>query len=63
MEGEKDALAMAESVKKYLVDILAIAPSRLSTEGRVKPRIASEQAGGTQELKLLREDDHRVSIT
>lgn len=61
-EGEKDALAMAESVKKYLVDVFAIAPSRLNTEGRVKPRIASEQAGGTQELKLLREDDHRVTI-
>lgn len=62
MEGKKDALAMAESVKKYLVDVFAIASSRLTTEGRIKPRIASEQAGGTQELKLLREDDHRVSI-
>lgn len=62
MEGEKDALAIAESVKKYLVDVFAIAPSRLNTEGRVKPRIASEQAGGSKELKLLREDDHRVSI-
>jgi outer membrane protein OmpA-like peptidoglycan-associated protein len=62
MEGEKDGLAMAESVKKYLVDVFGITPSRINTEGRVKPRIASEQPGGTKELTLLREGDHRVSI-
>lgn len=62
MEGKDDGLAMAESVKKYLVDVFAINPSRLNTEGRVKPRIASEQAGGTKELDLLREGDRRVSI-
>lgn len=62
MEGEKDALAMAESVKKYLVDVFGITPSRLTTEGRIKPRIAAEQAGGTKELTLIREGDHRVSI-
>ena len=62
MEGEKDGLAMAESVKKYLVDVFGIAPSRLNTEGRIKPRIPSEQRGATKELALLREGDHRVSI-
>lgn len=62
MEGENVGLAMAESVKKYLVDVFGIAPARLNTEGRIKPRIASEQPGGTKELTLLREGDHRVSI-
>ncbi len=62
MEGEKDGLAMAESVKKYLVDVFGIAPARLNTEGRVKPRISEEQKGGTMELTMLREGDRRVSI-
>ncbi len=62
MEGKDDGLAMAESVKKYLVNVFAIAPSRISTEGQIKPNIPSEQAGGTKELVLLREGDHRVSI-
>ena len=62
MEGKTDGLAMAESVKKYLVDVFAIAPARISTEGRVKPRIPGEQPGGENELVLLREGDHRVSI-
>jgi len=63
MEGKDDGLAMAESVKKYLVDVFGIAPGRITTVGRVKPIIASEQPGGTKELKLLREGDRRVSIT
>lgn len=62
MTGKKDGLAMAESVKKYLVDVWAIAPARINTEGRVKPRVPSEQPGGTEELALLREGDRRVSI-
>ena len=62
MEGKDDGLAMAGSVKKYLVDVWAIAPARINTEGRIKPRIPSEQPGGTKELELLREGDHRVSI-
>jgi outer membrane protein OmpA-like peptidoglycan-associated protein len=62
MEGIKDGLAMAENIKKYLVDVFSIDPSRIKTEGRIKPRIPSEQVGGTLELKLLREGDHRVSI-
>lgn len=62
MEGKKGGLAMAESVKKYLVDVFGIDASRINTEGRIKPRIPSEQPGGTKELVLLREGDRRVSI-
>jgi outer membrane protein OmpA-like peptidoglycan-associated protein len=62
MEGIPDGLAMAESVKSYLVSVFGIDPSRINTEGRLKPRIPSEQPGGTKELVLLREGDHRVSV-
>jgi outer membrane protein OmpA-like peptidoglycan-associated protein len=62
MEGREDGLAMAESIKRYLVSVFGIDPVRLNTEGRIKPRIPSEQPGGTKELVLLREGDHRVSI-
>lgn len=53
---------MAESVKKYLVDIFGIAPLRIIVEGRDKPKLPSEQTGGTLELVQLRQDDRRVSI-
>ena len=62
MQGPEDGKAMAESVKKYLVDVFGIDASRINTEGRIKPRIPSEQPGGTKELDLLRECDRRVSI-
>ena len=62
MEGRTDGLAMAESVKKYLVDVFSVDPKRINTEGRIKPRIPSEQPGGTKELELLREGDNRVSV-
>jgi outer membrane protein OmpA-like peptidoglycan-associated protein len=62
MQGINDGKAMAESVKKYLVDVFGIAPSRIAVEGRIKPRIPSEQPGGTKELDLLREGDRRVSV-
>lgn len=62
MDGKDDGLAMAESVKKYLVDVFAIAQARISTEGLVKPTTPSEQPGGTKELDLLREGDRRVTI-
>lgn len=60
--GPDDGKAMAESVKKYLVDIFGIAPSRISVEGRDKPKIPSEQPGATEDLALLRQGDRRVSI-
>ena len=62
MQGIEDGLAMAESVKRYLTTVFGIDASRINTEGRIKPRIASEQPGGTKELDLLREGDRRVSI-
>lgn len=61
-KGIPDGLAMAESVKKYLVDVFGINASRITTEGRIDPRVPSEQPGGTKELDLLREEDRRVSI-
>jgi outer membrane protein OmpA-like peptidoglycan-associated protein len=62
MQGPEDGKAMAESVKRYLVDVFGINASRINTEGRIKPGIPSEQPGGTKELDLLREGDRRVSI-
>ncbi|MBN2806743.1 MAG: OmpA family protein [Prolixibacteraceae bacterium] len=60
--GPAEGKVMAESVKKYLVDIFGIAPVRVITEGRDKPKLPSEQPGGTMELVQLRQDDRRVSI-
>ncbi len=61
-QGPKDGRLMAESVKQYLVAVFAIDGSRISIEGRSKPKIPSEQPGGKLELVLLREGDRRVSI-
>lgn len=62
MKGAKDGKAMATSVKTYLVDVFAVEPARITVQGRVKPKIPSEQPGGKLELELLREGDRRVSI-
>ena len=61
-KGAKDGKKMAESVKEYLVNVFDIKSSRITIEGRNKPKIPSEQPGGTNELVLLREGDRRVSI-
>ncbi len=61
-KGPADGRKMAESIKTYLVNVFGISGSRITTEGRTKPVIASEQPGGTLELVLLREGDRRVSI-
>jgi outer membrane protein OmpA-like peptidoglycan-associated protein len=53
---------MAESIRQYLVTVFDINASRITTVGRDKPVIPSEQPGGTKELVLLREGDHRVDI-
>ena len=53
---------LAENIKQYLVSIFGIDGSRISTEGRDKPLIPSEQPDGTKELVLLREGDRRVDI-
>lgn len=60
--GPQEGIMMGESVKKYIVDIFGINPSRITIEGRDKPKIPSEQPGGTRDLDLLREGDRRVSI-
>ena len=61
-KGPADGRIMAESIKTYLVDVFGISGSRITTSGRTKPVIPSEQPGGTLELDLLREGDRRVSI-
>lgn len=61
-KGPEDAKVMAESVKSYLTSVFEIAPARITVEGRTKPKLPSEQVGGTLELKLLRQGDRRVSI-
>lgn len=61
-QGPEDGRALAESIKNYLVDVYGIDGGRITTDGRNKPRIPSEQPGGTKELELLREEDRRVDI-
>lgn len=61
-QGPQDGKAMAETVKSYLVDTFSIDASRITVEGRNKPKIPSEQKGGTKSLDLLREEDRRVSV-
>ncbi|RYY84846.1 MAG: flagellar motor protein MotB [Chitinophagaceae bacterium] len=53
---------MAETVKNYLVTRFGIDGSRISTEGRDKPEIPSEQPGATKEMDLLKAGDRRVDI-
>ncbi len=61
-KGPQDGLIMAESVRKYIAGIFSIDTSRIAIKGLTKPKIPSEQPGGTLELDLLREGDRRVSI-
>lgn len=61
--GPAQGKMFAEAVKSYLVLAFGIDGSRITTVGRTKPVIPSEQPGGTKELPLLREGDRRVDIT
>ncbi|WP_439882787.1 OmpA family protein [Pontibacter sp. MBLB2868] len=61
-KGPQEGKVMAETVKSYLVNTFGINASRIAIEGRNKPKLPSEQPGGTKELELLREGDRRVSI-
>lgn len=61
-KNPSEGKAMAENIKQYLVNIFGINATRISTEGRDKPVIPSEQPGGVNELALLREGDRRVDI-
>lgn len=58
----KDGQLMAESVKRYLVDVFGINASRINTEVRRTPKLPSKQPGGKLELPLLAQEDRRVSI-
>ena len=60
--GPEEGKVFAENIKQYLVNIFGINSSRITTQGRTKPVIPSEQPGGTKELTLLREGDRRVDI-
>lgn len=60
--GSSEGRRMAESIKRYLVDVFGIDGSRIDTEGREKPSIPSVQPGGTRELDLVRPEDQRVDI-
>ena len=61
-KGAEDGRAMAESIKTYLANVFGIDAMRITTEGRTKPVIPSQQPGNTQDITLVREDDRRVSI-
>ena len=61
-KNPKEGKLLAENIKQYLVTVFGINASRISTEGRDKPVIPSEQPGATKELALLREGDRRVDI-
>ena len=61
-KGAVESKAFAESIKGYLTTIFGIEGSRIATEGFDKPRVPSEQPGGTRELTLLRAEDRRVDI-
>lgn len=61
-KGPQEGKVMAETVKSYLVNTFGIEASRIAIAGRSKPKLPSEQPGGTKELDLLREGDRRVSI-
>jgi len=61
-DGEALGKTYAESVKKYLVDVFGVNPSRISTEGRNQPLHPSELPGGKSYLAMLREGDRRVDI-
>lgn len=62
-KGPKEGKAFAEAIKLYIVDAFGIEGSRISTRGRTKPLIPSEQPGATKELVLLRAGDRRVDIS
>lgn len=62
-DGIADGRNMAESIKRYLVSVWGIDPSRITTVGRNMPKKPSEKPEyGTTDLALLQEEDRRVYI-
>jgi len=62
LDGPTEGKMFAENIKTYLVTNFGIQESRITTMGRTKPLVPSEQVGGTKELTLLRTGDRRVDI-
>ena len=60
--GPDHGKARAETIKQYLVNAFGIDGSRITTDGRDKPKLPSEVRGATRELALLRAGDSRVDI-
>jgi len=58
----KEGKEMAENIKSYLVADFGIESSRITTEGRNKPLIPSEQTSVSTQLALFQQDDRRVDI-
>ena len=61
-KGPNAGTLLAESVKKYLVDVFEIRGNRIYTEGRNLPIIPSEQPNSTTDLSLRNDGDRRVDI-
>jgi outer membrane protein OmpA-like peptidoglycan-associated protein len=61
-DGSKYGTAMAETIKRYLVDVFSINASRINIEGRDKPKIPSKPKSVTGDLELLNEENQRVTI-
>ncbi len=61
--GPADGEKMAESIKRYLVEVFDISSARIAVHGLDKPKLPSEHPGSsTLELDMLRAGDQRVSI-
>ncbi len=61
-KGQIAGTLLAETVKRYLVDVFEIRGNRIFTEGRNQPVNPSEQPSSTTELFLRMDGDRRVEI-
>jgi outer membrane protein OmpA-like peptidoglycan-associated protein len=61
-QGAEKGKERAETIKRYLVTVFTIDSSRISTEGREKPKIPSTSEKGIKEIELLTAGDQRVDI-
>ncbi len=62
LEGDQDGLAMAGTVKTYLVTVFDIAPNRITIQGRFRPVMTSGDNKASSEVLLVNEGERRVSI-
>lgn len=61
--SEKDALAMAESVKSYMVSTFNIDPSRIITKGQKRaPNASGTRVTPKDDLPLVAEENMRVEV-